>query len=202
MLRVGLTGNRYSGKNTICKIFRQIKVPIFDADVILKFILKHEFQVLGTIKDTIGDKYFNSGYLDLDLDLVNIDGKFNDVLNIVKYNIFNAYERFEKKHSGSVYTIFHSSLLFESEWYKDMDLIINVSAPFDERLKRGFLVNGIKCDYDKFDLENLLKKEKDHSFKNKLSDIIIQNYGIFDVLDQVNKADLKVVNNYLKSKMK
>jgi len=83
-----------------------------------------------------------------------------------------------------------------------MDLTINVSAPFDERLKRGFLVNGIKCDYDKFDLENLLRKEKDHSFKNKLSDIIIQNYGIFDVLDQVNKADLKVVNNYLKSKMK
>jgi dephospho-CoA kinase len=199
MLRIGLTGSRYSGKDTIGKLFRQIKVPVFNADVVLKFILKYEFHIIDEITDNIGQEYYKNGGFDSDEILK--DNKFNDILKVVKPYIFKKYSEFEKKHVGSVYTIFHSSLLFESEWYKEMDLTINVSAPFDERLKRGFLVNGIKCDYDKFDLENLLKKEKDHSFKNKLSDIIIQNYGIFDVLDQVNKADTKIVNFYLKSKM-
>lgn len=199
MLRVGLTGNRYSGKDTICKVFRQEKVPVFNTDVILKFILNHEYLILEKIKDTIGEEYFNKNGL-IDTSEIENNKKFYKILEIIKPYIFEAYEKFEKKHSGSVYTIFHSSILFESGWYKEMDIKININTPLDERLKRLFVAKKIDCDFSKFDIENLLKTESKPSLKNKSSDIIIHNFGMFDVLDQVNKADIKIVNTYLKSR--
>lgn len=198
MIRVGLTGTRYSGKDTISNLFRQIKVPVFNADIILKFILKYEFEILDKIGDTIGDEFFKNGKLIPNEVLEN--EKFNDVLKVVKPYIFEAYSKFEKIHKGSVYTIFHSSILFESNWFNDMDKIITIKAPLDERLKRFFIKKGIKDSFIKFDIEYLLKKES-VAIKYNNSDIIIHNFGIFDVLDQVNKADNKIVDFYLKSKI-
>ena len=43
MIKVGLSGNRYSGKNRVVAMFKQIGIPVFEADVILKFILQHNF---------------------------------------------------------------------------------------------------------------------------------------------------------------
>jgi dephospho-CoA kinase len=198
MLRIGLTGSRYSGKDTIGKLFRQIKVPVFNADVVLKFILKYEFHIIDEITDNIGQEYYKNGGFDSDEILK--DNKFNDILKVVKPYIFKAYSEFEKKHGGSVYTIFHSSVLFESNWIDDFDKIITVNAPLDERLKRLFIKKGIKDPFEKFDIEKYLKNENVIN-KNNNADITIHNFGIFDVLDQVNKADTKIVNFYLKSKM-
>ena len=32
MIKVGLSGNRYAGKDAVSKLFEQIRVPVFDAD--------------------------------------------------------------------------------------------------------------------------------------------------------------------------
>jgi dephospho-CoA kinase len=196
MVKVGLTGNRYSGKNTICKLFRQIRVPVFDADVILKFILNHEYEILDKVKDTIGYEYFKLGKLDVNE--LEKDSKFNDVLKVIKPYIFEAYKKFQKKHSGSVYTIFNSSILIESEWQDEMDITISISAPKEDRINRA-----LNCtDFNRNKIESLFKDEMGSWEKNNLSDLVIYNYGIFDVLDQVNKVDSKIVDFYLKSKMK
>ena len=39
MIKVGLSGNRYAGKDAVSRLFEQIRVPVFDADIVLKFIL-------------------------------------------------------------------------------------------------------------------------------------------------------------------
>jgi len=41
MIKVGLSGNRYSGKTAVSKMFKQIGIPVFDADIVLKFIIGH-----------------------------------------------------------------------------------------------------------------------------------------------------------------
>ncbi len=198
MIRIGLTGSRYSGKDTIGKLFRQIKVPVFNADVILKFILKYEFEIIDKIIDTIGYEYYINGRLD-SYEILKND-KFDEILKVVKPYIFKSYSEFEKKHKGSIYTIFNSSILFESNWIDYFDKIININAPLEERLNRLFTKKGIKDPFQKFDIEQYIKNEKVIS-KNNKADIIIHNFGIFDVLDQVNKADTKIVDFYLKTKM-
>ena len=39
MITLGLSGSRYSGKKTTVEVFKRIGIPVFDADLILKFIL-------------------------------------------------------------------------------------------------------------------------------------------------------------------
>jgi dephospho-CoA kinase len=196
MLRVGLTGNRFSGKNTICKLFRQVRVPVFDSDVILKYILNYELGILYKIKDTIGYEYFEKGRLNTKE--VIKDKKFKEVLKLVKPYILDAYSKFEKKHSDSVYTIFQSSILIESDWNEDMDITICISAPKEDRVNRGLQCTNLS----KRSIEKIVDTEMGAWEKNNLSDIVIYNYGIFDVLDQVSKTDNKIVDFYLKSKIK
>jgi dephospho-CoA kinase len=45
-------------------VFKQIGVPIFEADVILKFILNYNEELIDLIKIKIGSEYFTKDELD------------------------------------------------------------------------------------------------------------------------------------------
>jgi dephospho-CoA kinase len=55
--------SRYSGKDRT-RVFKQIGVPIFEADVILKFILNYNEELIDLIKIKIGSEYFTKDELD------------------------------------------------------------------------------------------------------------------------------------------
>jgi dephospho-CoA kinase len=200
MIKVGLSGNRYSGKNRVVNIFKQIGVPVFEADVILKFILQHNYELQAEISDKLGRVYFVNGLLNEEK--VKCDGKFSKILEIVKPDLMSAWNRFLKKNKGSIYCIFHSSILFESNLYKEMNQNISVFAPFSDRVDRcKYLTNkSVSSIY------SLVKTEMDELDKNKLSKYVIHNYNIDnsfygDALTQVNQIDQLIIDNYLKENM-
>ena len=200
MIKVGLSGNRYSGKNRVVNIFKQIGVPVFEADVILKFILQHNYELQAEISDKLGRVYFKNGLLNEEK--VKCDGKFSKILEIVKPDLMSAWNRFLKKNKGAIYCIFHSSILFESNLYKEMNQNISVFAPFSDRVDRcKYLTNkSVSSIY------SLVKTEMDELDKNKLSKYVIHNYNIDnsfygDALTQVNQIDQLIIDNYLKENM-
>jgi dephospho-CoA kinase len=200
MIKVGLSGNRYSGKNRVVNIFKQIGVPVFEADVILKFILQHNYELQAEISDKLGRVYFKNGLLNEEK--VKCDGKFSKILEIVKPDLMSAWDRFLKKNKGAIYCIFHSSILFESNLYKEMNQNISVFAPFSDRVDRcKYLTNkSVSSIY------SLVKTEMDELDKNKLSKYVIHNYNIDnsfygDALTQVNQIDQLIIDNYLKENM-
>jgi dephospho-CoA kinase len=200
MLKVGLSGNRYSGKNRIVNLFKQIGVPVFEADVILKFILSHNYELQAEIADRVGRKYFKDGLLNTEK--VKTDGKFSSILDIVEPELYRTWERFLQKNNKAVYCIFHSSILFEKEWNKSMDINVTVFAPYADRIERcKFLTNkSVSSIY------SLTKLEMDELDKNNLSDFVIHNYNndspfYGDTLTQVNDIDKKIVDKFLKDNM-
>lgn len=200
MLKVGLSGNRYSGKNRIVNLFKQIGVPVFEADVILKFILSHNYELQAEIADRVGRKYFKDGLLNTEK--VKTDGKFSSILDIVEPELYRTWERFLQKNNKAVYCIFHSSILFEKEWNKAMDINVTVFAPYADRIERcKFLTNkSVSSIY------SLTKLEMDDLDKNNLSDFVIHNYNndstfYGDTLTQVNDIDKKIVDKFLKDNM-
>src|SRR5690606_21319900 len=125
-----------SGKDKIAKIFRDISIPVFDADVIIKFILNYNYEISSEIKDKLGEKYFKKDFT-INLPLIDSDNKFGDVLRIIEPEIFKAYQKFEDKNKNSVYTIFNCGVLYETSWNKKMDKNITVYAPFVDRVERA-----------------------------------------------------------------
>jgi dephospho-CoA kinase len=200
MIKIGLSGNRYSGKNRVSTLFKQIGVPVFEADVILKFILNHNYELQADISDRVGIVYFKDGLLNEEK--VKKDGVFSKIMEVVEPELYRSWQRFQEKNYKSIYCIFHSSILFEREWNKSMDFNISVFAPYADRVDRcKFLTNkSVSSIY------SLSKLEMDELDKNKLSEYVIHNYNddspfYGDALTQVNKIDKKIIDNYLKGKM-
>jgi dephospho-CoA kinase len=200
MIKIGISGNRYSGKSTICKMFKQISIPVFDADTVLKFILGHEIVIMNDIKKSVGNHIFNSS--DINPKLIKNKDTFDKIINCAEYELMKAYEKFNSKNSSSIYTIFHSSILFERSWNEKMDYNINVFCPKITRMERCKEVtktstnpNGMKIS----DISYLLRNEIDDIDKNKMSNFVIHNYDAGDPLTQVNDIDQRIIDRYLKS---
>lgn len=201
MLKIGLSGNRYSGKNRVSKLFNQIGVPVFEADIILKFIINYNYELQGEVADKVGRVYFKDGILNEEK--VKKDGKFSDILDIVEPELYKSWKKFLTKNEKSIYCIFHSSILFEREWNKGMDHNINVFAPYSDRVERcKFLTNkSVSSIYA------LSKLEMDELEKNKLANHVIHNYNndspfYGDAIKQVNEIDKKIIDDYLNNQKK
>jgi dephospho-CoA kinase len=193
MFKIGLSGNRFSGKNEVCKIFEEMSIPVFDADLVVRFILLYEWNILAKVRDSIGSEYFKSGRLDAEK--VAKGGVFGSILSIIEPTIFSKYYDFEKLNKGCIYTIFSSSILFDRRWYKKMDYNISVYAPKKNRLERA---KNIEKSSDIIKINSFLNKEKDELVKNSLAKFVIHNYNEFDVKKQVLKIDQKLIDNYIK----
>ena len=134
MITIGLTGNRYSGKDKISNLFREIRIPVFDADTILKFIIGHELDISKEIRKEVGVNIFTNGVINPLL----IKGRdmMDDIIDCAESKLMDAYDKFNSKNNAHIYTIFHSSILFERSWNEVMDYNINVYCPKVTRMDR------------------------------------------------------------------
>lgn len=198
MVYIGLTGNRYSGKDRIARLFKQIHIPVFEADIVLKFALNYNIELLQKLKLEIGEYYFDNG--DLDMIRIKADNMFDYIVKYFENDIFNAYDRFNKKNSNSIYTIFHSSILFEAGWDKKMNQNISVFSPVNSRIERCQFLTEYKLSQ----IYQFIKLEMDDLDKNKLSNYTIHNYELIggrDTLDSVCDVDRKIIDSYLYSRI-
>lgn len=198
MIKVGLTGNRYTGKDIVGRIFEQINVPVFNVDVIIKFILQYKNDIDSDIKIQLGRGVFtNDGFLDPRK--FNTTEKFNRLLEIVEPDLFMAYQKFIVKNKKSLYTIFHSSILFENGWDKKMDQNISVFSPKDVRIARCKRQNHTMSLQNIYDF---MSTEYDDLTINRKSNYVIHNYDdALSLTAQVDDIDRKLVDLYLKDKM-
>lgn len=198
MIKVGLSGNRFSGKKSTSKLFKQIGVPVFDADVVLKFIIHHNLSVIDELKKVLPDpKYWEDSYIKISE--IKDAEIFDKIVNCAEWELMKAYENFNNKHISSLYTIFKSSILFERSWSEKMDYNISIFCPKKWRIDRHKQLTGIKYQ----EIDNFLSKELDDYRKNSMADFIIHNYWGQDPMNQVNEIDTKIIDskfNLLKNK--
>ncbi len=197
MTKLGLSGNRYSGKDKIADAFDKIGVPVFDADTVLKFILKYNYDLISDIRKYVGNEVFLGD--SINLRKLNKE-TFDKILDIVEDDLFNAYNKFQKRYDTSIYTIFNSSILFEREWDSKMDLSISVFSSKTDRIKRCKTSTGSGL----LLINELIGTEMDPTDKNEMADYVIHNYddgGINvitgNVLKQVSEIDQKIIDEYI-----
>lgn len=191
MIKVGLSGNRFSGKSSVAKLFKQISIPVFDADTILKFIIGRDLNTISEIKSRVGGHIFYNGEIN---SKKVTDSEFEIILQCAKFNLLKAYDAFNNKNSHSIYSVFHSSFLFETDFADEMDYNISVFCPKIHRMERCKELTNMKVS----DIAFMLKSEMDDLDKNKMSTYVIHNYDNMDPLTQVNKIDQNIIDTYLK----
>jgi len=189
MIKIGLTGNFYSGQSDVVKIFEKLDVAVFDADLVLKYLLNYSKPHLESITEHFGKSAYSLGLLNLPKFQTTKD--WDDVIDLLEFDIVKSYEKFRLQHQNDLYTIFKFSFLFERGLNKNMDYNISCYRPKYHR--KSDLMN--KTRIDTYTINQILSNEMDELIKNNESDFIINNYprtygsDSFEIKDLQNKVE-------------
>jgi dephospho-CoA kinase len=193
MMTVGITGGIGSGKTIVCKIFRQLGIPVYEADVEAKKIYDSEPEILQRIKKEISEDVFGKKE-QLDKQklaaLVFRDEQALEKLNkIVHPFVIRHFENWKKNFTDVPYILKEAAILFESGTDKGCDKIITVTAPLDLRIQRT-----VQRDRrTQQETEQIIQKQWSDEEKIKRSDFVIVNDEQQMVIPQVLDIHTKLL---------
>ncbi|MCX7637402.1 MAG: dephospho-CoA kinase [Cyclobacteriaceae bacterium] len=185
-LQIGITGGIGSGKSTVCRIFRALGIPVYDADSRAKVVMTSDVILIGRIKQEFGSLAFkedgtlNTVYL---AETVFGDEQRLRVLNsLVHPAVASDYENWLQTQLGKPYVIKEAALLFESGSYRNLDYTVLVVAPVEVRLRRVLQRDPFRTEKQ---IRDIMARQLPEDEAKKLAGFIIQNDDVHPVLPQV-----------------
>ena len=196
MIKVGITGGIGSGKTTVCEVFERLGVPVYYADKQAKYLMETDKKLREAIRQLFGDEAFDA---ENNLNRAFIAGiVFKDeekllALNALVHPAVKAdYDSWNAilARKEYPYSLKEAALLVESGSYKDLDKLIVVSAPLEDRIKRVMARDNISEEQVKARIDAQLPESE----KVKLADYVIDNNLIMELVPQVGKVHLDLLN--------
>ena len=191
MLKIGLTGNLCSGYIEVAKILENFNIPVFDADIALKFILNYREDIIRNIKIQFGD-VFSAGLININK--FNTTEKFSRLVDVAQPELLKMYESFRFSNRHAPYTVFKSSILYEKGLDKEMNDTICCFSPRENRAVQYAKEMNIKLS-DSYDI---LENEMDELVKNKKSAWVIHNYDNLSLLVQSKETHDEIEGKSIK----
>ncbi len=177
MVVIGLTGGIASGKSTISNMLMDMEIPVIDADVIARDVVKPETDTLKRLVQKFGE------------DILNIDGTLNrkELSNIVfndreslkqlnliihpaiKNAIMNKLNEYKK--SKEKYCVVDAALLIEANFIDIVDCVILVYVNRKTQVER--LMNRDKISME--EAERKIDSQMSLDEKMKYADYLVDN---------------------------
>ena len=170
---IGLTGGIGSGKSRVLNEFKSYGVTCYEADKVAKKLMIDDQDLTKKIKSIFGSDVYSGNVLDRNK-LANL--VFNDETKLASLNaivhprVALDFKLFTSKQNVP-FVIKEAAILIESGAYKNCDLIILVTAPKSDRLKRVLKRGGLS---DK-DVMNRMRSQWEDEKKIPFADFVIEN---------------------------
>jgi dephospho-CoA kinase len=194
MIKVGITGGIGSGKSTVCKVFRVMGIPVFEADEIARQLMNSDIEMCAQLIKLFGasvylpnhtiDRKYLAGIVFSNPSLL---AQLNGIVHPKVGEVFAAW----CKNQHSAYVLHEAAILFESGFYKLMDKTITVVAKENERIERV-----MKRDGATEELVNQRIRNQWSDFERiKLADFVISNNEDELIIPQIVELDKKIRAN-------
>lgn len=138
MMKVGITGGIGSGKSTVCRLFEQKGVAVYDSDAAAKRIMREDAAVRDAVAARFGVQAYKNGELDRSYlaGVVFNDPQALQALNaMVHPAVLRDFEAWAERQQGD-YVILESAILFDAGLEKSVDKTLAVLAPEALRVER------------------------------------------------------------------
>ena len=185
-LRVGITGGIGAGKTFISKIFEILRIDVYYADERAKWLQAHNPTLVHQIRQAFGDQAYDS---DGRLNRIFLAGEvFSDpqklsLLNrLVHPRVAEDYQQWIQQRADHPYTLKEAALLFETDAYRQLDKIINVSAPENTRMQRVLRRDPHRS---REQLTRIMRQQLSDEERSRRADYTIDNSGQTLVLPQI-----------------
>ena len=146
MMRVGVTGGIGSGKSTVCELFAQQGVAVYDCDSEAKRLMAEDEAVRSAIVEAFGEEAYAGGELNRQFLAEKVFGSEEQLskLNaIVHPAVREDFARWCADHSSEAYVMMESAILFDAGFESEVDLMLAVLAPRELRVMRVCNRNGM-----------------------------------------------------------
>ena len=186
MIKVGITGGIGSGKSLACEIFSRLGVSVYNADCRAKWLMNNN----TLLKQKLITRWGNQVYKNDQLDRSYLAGIIFEDKNAVEYvnSLVHPAVKIDFRdwcslHLDDDYVIEEAALLFESNSYLDMDIMVTVFSNEKVRIDRVCKRDHVTKEQVIQRMNNQLPDEE----KIKRSEFVIYNSNEQSMLEQVIK---------------
>lgn len=140
---IGITGGIGAGKTTVAKVFQHLGIPVFNADIEAKNCV-YQPQVQSQIIALLGDQAYVNGLYNTTFVAEKVFkdkallGELNTIIHPAVAKLFIGWTH--TQHSN--YVLKEAAILVETGGYKNLDGLIVVTAPQEQRVERVMLRNA------------------------------------------------------------
>ena len=148
MMKVGITGGIGSGKSTVCRLFAQKGIAVYDSDAAAKRLMQEDGVLRRQLAGRFGEGTFRDGVLDRAYlaGIVFADPQALADLNaLVHPVVMRDCDAWAARQEGS-YVILESAILFEAGLEGCVDKTVAVLAPRELRIERTCRRDGCGAD--------------------------------------------------------
>ncbi len=192
MLKVGITGNIGSGKSLVCRLFSVLGIPIYDADSRAKELMNTDPKLISEIKHHFGVQSYFEGKLDRAY-LAKLVFGAPRLLEILNQIVHPAVKQDSDRwfyQQNSIYAIKEAALIIETQGYKDLDVLILVTAPKTLRIKRVQKRDGLSASAIRARMDSQISEKE----KIPYADFVIINDGHHLLSPQIWKIHQKLIH--------
>ena len=131
MMKIGVTGGIGSGKSTVCRLFAQKGIAVYDSDAAAKRLMQQDDTLRMRLTERFGADTFRDGQLDRSrlAGVVFSDPQALADLNALVHPVVMAdFDAWAARQEGP-YVILESAILFEAGLETCVDKTVAVLAP-------------------------------------------------------------------------
>ena len=183
-LRVGITGGIGSGKSTIARVIAALGIAVYDADSRARALMSMH----GELRDGIVTLFGPQAYVDDILNRQHLRQAFategmRQKLNALVHPVVEAdFEMWAELPRNAPYVLKEAALLIEAGSYKRLDVLVNVTCPVEERIRRIRQRDPQRTEQE---IKSIISSQLSDEERTERSDITIAN-GLMDyVLPQI-----------------
>lgn len=165
MYKVGITGGIGSGKSTVCRLFEQNGIAVYDSDARAKALMAES----ATLREQLVAAFGAECYNEQGLNRAYLAGRvFGDEVELRRLNgivhpaVKDDFCRWADAQRGA-YVVLESAILFESGFDAEVDTTLAVMAPMEERLRRTAERDGTDMEAIKRRMEHQLSDDELHA---------------------------------------
>lgn len=165
MYKVGITGGIGSGKSTVCRLFEQNGIAVYDSDARAKALMAED----ATLREQLVEAFGAECYNEQGLNRAYLAGRvFGDEAELQRLNgivhpaVKEDFRRWADVQRGA-YVVLESAILFESGFDTQVDTTLAVMAPMEERLRRTVERDGVDREAVRRRMEHQLSDDELHA---------------------------------------
>lgn len=165
MYKVGITGGIGSGKSTVCRLFEQNGIAVYDSDARAKALMAEDAKLREQLVEAFGAECYN----EQGLNRAYLAGRvFGDEAELQRLNgivhpaVKEDFRRWADAQRGA-YVVLESAILFESGFDTEVNTTLAVMAPMEERLRRTVERDGVDREAVRRRMEHQLSDDELHA---------------------------------------